>query len=136
MSNTQQRHAHDAQPGGQPDAPIHGFYLACILPARRLPDSLGVRICGSMVLVYFVIAAAISWGLHRTVKSPTFAAVLSVLVSLPIFVLLRQPHFGWFDTTFWENLIVCTFIAAAATIVVGVYVRRLRPTVNDTAKDT
>jgi len=27
----------DAQPGGQPDAPIHGFYLANVDPARRLP---------------------------------------------------------------------------------------------------
>ena len=28
---------HAAQPGGQPDAPIHGFYLSNIRAARRLP---------------------------------------------------------------------------------------------------
>ena len=33
--------AEDAQPGGQPDAPIHGFYLASVPPARRLPYTLG-----------------------------------------------------------------------------------------------
>jgi hypothetical protein len=32
----------DAQPGGQPDAPIHGFYLASVGAARRLPYSLGM----------------------------------------------------------------------------------------------
>ncbi len=31
----------DAQPGGQPDAPIHGFYLAGANAARRLPYTLG-----------------------------------------------------------------------------------------------
>ena len=31
----------DAQPGSQPDVPIHGFYLASVGAARRLPYSLG-----------------------------------------------------------------------------------------------
>ena len=32
----------DAQPGGQPDAPIHGFNLASPSAARRLPCTLGI----------------------------------------------------------------------------------------------
>jgi hypothetical protein len=35
-------HAIDAQPRGQPDAPVHGFYLAGVVSARRLPWTLGV----------------------------------------------------------------------------------------------
>jgi hypothetical protein len=27
----------DAQPGGQPDAPVHDFCLASVVTARRLP---------------------------------------------------------------------------------------------------
>ena len=33
----------DAQPGSQPDVPIHGFYLASVGAARRLPYPLGIR---------------------------------------------------------------------------------------------
>ena len=32
------------QPGGQPDAPIHGFYLASVGAARRLANTLGMPI--------------------------------------------------------------------------------------------
>ena len=32
----------DAQPSGEPDAPIHDFYLASIGAARRLPFTLGI----------------------------------------------------------------------------------------------
>ena len=79
-----------------------------------------------MFLVVLTIAAAISWPMHRAIRSPVLAGILSVLLSLPIIVFLGQPHFGWFGATFWENLTVCVFISAAATIAVGAYVRRSR----------
>ena len=34
---------HDAQPRGGTDAPIHDFYLASFLPARRSPYLLSAR---------------------------------------------------------------------------------------------
>ena len=39
----------DAQPGGQPDVPIHGFDLASVRAARRLPYSLGVSVVVSQL---------------------------------------------------------------------------------------
>ena len=89
-----------------------------------------------MLLVNLVLAAVVSWAVHRTVRDPTLAGILSILVSLPIVVILGQPHFGWFDATFWENLTVSGFICAAATIVVGVYVRRTRTPASDPGQDT
>jgi hypothetical protein len=34
---------HGAQPVGQPDASIHGFYFASVSAARRSPRTLGVK---------------------------------------------------------------------------------------------
>ena len=40
----------DAQPIGEPDAPIHDFYLASIGAARRLPCTLGPKVTPSVKL--------------------------------------------------------------------------------------
>ena len=48
-----------AQPGGQPDAPVHAFYLASAITARRLRYTLGGTSRGVDTLVAYPFIAIV-----------------------------------------------------------------------------
>jgi hypothetical protein len=81
------------------------------------------------VLIFLlIIAFVVSWVCHTSIRAFWLACVMSVVASLPPFILLAQPHFGWFDSTFYENLLMSGFVATAVTLAVGSYVRRRKHT--------
>jgi hypothetical protein len=94
----------DAQPGGQPDAPIHGFYLASGSAARRLPYTLEVR--GStmklrIALIVIVLASvsAAAWAIYEKREMDRFALSMLYLdtaaklkYDLQVLSVLREGH--------------------------------------------
>ena len=86
----------DAQPGGQPDAPIHGFYLASVGAARRLPYSLGInKPTASRAMIDIILL--IGW----------LAAMATMAISIPWYlalVVIIQRRLRDFAPQVWESL--------------------------------
>lgn len=65
-----------------------------------------------------------SWMCFSHIRSRAIAWILSVALSVPIITFLAQPHFGWFDKTFYENIVIASAACAAIALLVGVMLAR------------
>ena len=72
-----------------------------------------------MILIAILLAFVIATLLHRFVLDFWLASVASGIVSVAILAMLGQPHLGWFDNAFYENVTVLFLLSIGIAFGVG-----------------
>ena len=76
------------------------------------------------LIILVSVVAAVAW--HISLRRFWPACAASVLTSIVCVWLLAMNHFGWFDATFLENLILVTLVSFIITVALGFLLSRLK----------
>lgn len=71
-----------------------------------------------------LITVGFSWICYKWIPRFLVAFVVSVLLACVATVFAAQPHFGWFDSEFYKNLVICLCVSSVISLIVGMILKR------------